>query len=79
MEELLNIAEKKQKEIQDHMIKRNNMQLAIREITDKVKFIANKKIEIENKIANWQTNGQEQSKERIFLSKHSTNRSRTIT
>lgn len=55
LDELLSIAEKKQKEIRDHLNNRNNIEASIREIKDKVKHIANKKIEIETKITNWET------------------------
>ncbi len=55
LDDLLSIAEKKQKEIQDYVNKQNNIEASIREIEDKVKFIANRKIEIEAKITNWKT------------------------
>ena len=53
LDELLSIAEKKQKEIHNHVNNRNNIEASIREIKDKVKQIANKKIEIETKITDW--------------------------
>ena len=50
LDELLSIAEKKQKEIRNHVNNRNNIEASIREMKDKVKQIANKKIVIETKI-----------------------------
>lgn len=56
IDELLSIAEKQQKEIRDRINKRNSLEAAIREITEKIKDISNEKIEIETKISNWKTN-----------------------
>ena len=55
LDELLNIAEKKQKEIRDHVNNRNNIVASIPELKDKVKQIENRKIDIETKITNWKT------------------------
>ena len=39
LDELLSIAEKQQKEIQDHINNRNSLQASIREMTDKIKVL----------------------------------------
>lgn len=54
LEELLNIAEKQQKEIQEHINKRNSLQASIREITDKIHVLSNEQLQIETKISHWQ-------------------------
>ena len=55
LDELLSIAEKQQKEIQDHINKRNSLEATIREMTDKIKVLTNEKLVIETKISNWKT------------------------
>lgn len=54
LEELLSIAEKQLKEIQEHINKRNSLQASIHEITDKINILSNEQLQIETKISHWQ-------------------------